>query len=162
MPIGPVLALPGDDNDYQSGFVARVLDSLARVAGCDLIAEQGLDRSTLGKSVYLANFALLTHRGDEEATLNYGNEFAQRLWECDWNELTAAPSSATAPKEDHQTRDQLLVKVNQDNFVSGYEGRRISFKGRLFLIRDVTVWRLLDASGASFGVGACFRRYRYL
>lgn len=162
MSIGPNLARPGEDNDYQSGFVARVLGSLARVTGKDLVREEGLDPAALGKSVYFGDFALLTHRGDEKARLNYGNLFGQRLWECNWDELTSAPSSATAPSEDHQTRDQLMEKVGRNNFVSGYEGRRISFKGRLFLIQDVTVWRLLDSAGDSFGVGALFRRYRYL
>lgn len=162
MAIGPVLALPGEDNDYHGGFVARVLDSLARVAGRDLVREERLDPNALGRCVYFGNFALLTHRGDDQAMLNYGNLFGQNLWECDWEELTSAPSSATAPEEDHQTRDQLMDQVSRNNFVSGYEGRRVSFKGRLFLIQDVTVWRLLDASGDSFGVGAIFRRYRHL
>ena len=162
MAVGPFLALPCEANEYQSGFVAEVLDSLLRVTGLDLVKQEGLDRRALGKSVYFGNFALLTHRGDENAMLNYGNQFGQNLWDCSWDELTSAPSSATAPAQDRQSRDGLLEKVATQNVVSGYEGRRISFKGRLFLIQDVTVWRLLDRNDVSFGVGAFFRRYHYL
>jgi len=162
MPIGPSLTLPGEDNDYQNVFVAQVMESFAHVTGRDLVQETGLDRRQLGRGAWFGDFALLTHRGDERAMLNYGNVFAQRLWECDWKALVSSPSAATAPEGDHEARDHLLEKVAKDNFVSGYSGRRMSFKGRLFLIQDVTVWRLLDAAGMSFGVGAFFRQYRYL
>jgi hypothetical protein len=162
MPIGPKLTLPDEDNDYQDTFVTRVVESFERVTGRDLARETGLDRTQLGHGAWFGDFALLTHRGDERATLNYGNGFALRLWDCDWDALVSSPSAATAPEGEHESREYLLEKVGRDNFVSGYSGRRISFKGRLFLIQDVTVWRLLDAAGTSFGVGAFFRQYRYL
>ena len=162
MPIGPQLELPGEDNDYQDAFVTCVVESFARVTGRDLVQETGLDSTQSGRGAWFGDFALLTHRGDERAMLNYGNVFALRLWECDWNSLVSSPSAATAPEGDHEARDHLLEKVAKDNFVSGYSGRRMSFKGRLFLIQDVTVWRLLDAAGTPFGVGAFFRHYRYL
>lgn len=53
-----------------------------------------------------------------------------------------------------------MQKVARDNFVRGYSGRRISRKGRLFVIDDVTIWRLLDDNGHAFGVGAFFRTVR--
>jgi hypothetical protein len=162
MPIGPPLTHPGEDNDYQNVFVARAVESFARVTGRDLVQETGLDRTQLGRGAWFGDFALLTHRGDERAMLNYANAFALRLWECNWDALVSSPSAATAPEGDHESRDHLLEKVGRDNFVSGYSGRRMSFKGRLFLIQDVTVWRLLDAAGTPFGVGAFFRQYRYL
>jgi hypothetical protein len=59
-------------------------------------------------------------------------------------------------------RDFLMQKVRRDNFVCGYSGERIDQTGRRFLIEDVTVWRLLDGAGNSFGMAAFFRRYRYL
>ena len=56
----------------------------------------------------------------------------------------------------------MMQRVMQNSFVTGYSGHRVSRTGRLFLIQDVTIWRLLDESGTSFGVGAFFRQYRYL
>jgi hypothetical protein len=55
-----------------------------------------------------------------------------------------------------------MQKVARDGFVSGYQGRRVSRTGRLFLIRNVTVWRLLEPDGGSFGVAAFFRDVQYL
>ena len=162
MDIGPALSLPGEDNDFHNEFVARVGRSFGRVTGRDFFADTGIDPKNAGRGAWAGSFALLTHRGDEKAMLNYANPFAMRLWECGWDALVSSPSSATAPAQDSEARDVLLDKVARDNFVSGYSGRRVSFTGRLFLIQDVTVWRLLDESSASFGVGAFFRRYQYL
>jgi hypothetical protein len=159
---GPLLALPAAVNDYQAAFIAKVAASFARVTGKSLIEEAGLSRQALGQSAWSGDFALLCHRGGAQAMLNYGNEFALRLWECDWDGFTSTPSSATAPEQALETRELLMERVLRDSFVSGYCGERVSRTGRRFVIEDVTVWRLLDESGNGFGMGAFFRRYRYL
>ena len=61
-----------------------------------------------------------------------------------------------------EERTVMMDKVARDGFVSGYDGRRVSRTGKLFVIRDVTVWRLADSSGESFGVAAFFRGVRRL
>ena len=156
MNAGPVLAQPGKENDFQDAFIRRVLASHARVTGRPLLP--GL----AGGEVWSGDFALLTHRGDPQAMLNYGNKFALDLWECDWDRFTAMPSSATAPEGDRAARQAMMHQVMRDGFVTGYEGRRISRTGRHFLIQDVTIWRLLEENVESFGVGAFFRQYSYL
>ena len=153
MSLGPVLARPAKANAYQDAYIKRVADSFARVTGA------ALPRSS-GPGVWRGEFALLTHRGDADATLNYGNAFALKLWEASWEEFTATPSAATAPPGDHGPRDAMMRKVARDNFVRGYTGRRISRKGRLFRIEDVTIWRLLDEKLEPFGVGAFFTTVR--
>ena len=155
--IGPLLSIPDETNRFQTAFVEHVVAAYARVTGGDLIAEAGLDPHNLGRSVWFGNFALLTHRGDAQAILNYGNEFVLRLWECDWPTFTATPSDKTTPPEDRARRNEAMEKVASTGFIKGYCGRRISYTGRLFLIKDVTIWRLLDGQGASFGVAAFFR-----
>lgn len=158
--MGPSLTRPGEDNGYHAAYLARVVASFARVTGGSL----GLDPhdKDLGRKIYSADFALLTHRGDAEATLNYGNALALKLWDCDWERFTTTPSRATAPTDASLARDDLMARVAQNNFVTGTSGKRISATGRIFLIRNVTVWRLLDESGDAFGVGATFRDYEYL
>lgn len=158
--IGPVLSPPGAENAYQAGFVMRVADSFARVTGGDLFSEAGIDRAMPGRSAWEGNFALLTHRGDDAATLNYANRFALRLWDCDWTQLTAMPSAATAPEGDFAEREALMREVAAKGFVRAYSGRRIARTGRLFRIENVTVWRLIDPGGAAFGVGAFFKDWR--
>jgi hypothetical protein len=162
MNIGPVLARPDAANGFQGDFIARVARSFAHVTSRDLFIEAGIDPAAPGTSAWNGDFALLTHRGDPAAMLNYGNHFALDLWEMDWDQFTATPSAATAPDHDIEERRQMMEEVARSGFVSGYEGRRVSRSGRLFMIRDVTVWRLSEADGGSFGVAAFFRRYEYL
>ena len=156
MSLGPILAVPGAENDFQNAFVQAVLASHLRVVGKPLLV--GLS----GRDVWSGDFALLTHRGDAQAVLNYGNRFALDLWECDWGQFIATPSSATAPQEGRAARQAMMEQVVRTGFVTGYDGARVSRTGRLFLIQDVTIWRLVDETGESFGIAAFFRRYRRL
>ena len=160
--VGPSLATPGEANNYHAAFVARLAASFAHVTGRNLIAEAGLDLGDLGLSAWLGDFALLSHRGGPDAVLNYGNAFALRLWDYDWDSFITVPSAATAPSAVTPARDLLMQKVHHDNFVSGYSGERISRTGRRFIIQDVTVWRLLEETGGCFGMAAFFRRARDL
>lgn len=153
---GPVLAAPGAENDFQNDFVQKVLASHRRVVGQPLLP--GLS----AHDIWSGDFALLTHRGGAQAMLNYGNRFALDLWECDWDQFTATPSSATAPEDGRAERAAMMQQVVQGGFVRGYDGPRVSRRGRLFRIQDVTIWRLEDEKGDSFGIAAFFRQYRYL
>ena len=155
MPAGPLLAVPDAANRYQQDFITRVAASFARVTGRALPSAEA-------REIYFGDYALLTHRGDAAATLNYGNPFALALWECDWEKFIATPSAATAPAEAATARDGMMARVARDNFVKGYAGLRISTKGRLFRIEDAVIWRLLDDDGEAFGVGAYFPRFTYL
>lgn len=156
MSFGPVLAVPGEENNFHDDFVQKVLASHRRVVGQPLLP--GLT----GRDVWSGDFALLTHRGDAQAVLNYGNCFALDLWECGWGQFIATPSSATAPQEGRAARQSMMEQVVRTGFVTGYDGARVSRTGRLFLIQDVTIWRLVDKTGESFGIAAFFRRYRRL
>ena len=162
MSIGPFLALPGAANAYHNAFITQVAESFARVTGRSLFEEGPLDRNAPGPGAWAGNFALLTHCGGAAAQLNYGNQFALQLWDCNWEEFAGMPSAATAPDEDTAERAAMMETVVRDGFVSGYTGKRISRTGRLFLIENVTIWRLLDANGQGFGVAAFFRDYRRL
>jgi hypothetical protein len=157
--LGPILAHPSAENAWQGEHVARLLEAFARATGSDLIAEMKLDPAQLGRSAWEGDFALLSHRGDEQAILNYGNRFALDLWECDWASFTTMPSVATTPREDVTQRRAMMAAAGSDGFVSGYAGRRVSAKGRLFRIENGTIWRLIDAKGEPFGIAATFRKF---
>jgi hypothetical protein len=160
--LGPTLSMPGPDNDWQGDHVARLLAAFTRATGRDLAAEMGLDAARLGQSAWGGDFALLSHRGDASATLNYGNRFALGLWELDWAAFTATPSAATAPEGDVAERSAVMDAVAARGYVGQYAGKRISATGRLFIIENAAIWRLVDDSGEPFGVAATFRTVRYL
>ena len=160
--IGPHLTFPGPDNDWQGRHVARLAETFTRITGRDFITEMGLDPARLGQSAWEGNFALLSHRGDAHAVLNYANRFALDLWEMDWAMLTATPSQATAPDGDVAERAGMMAAVARDGYVSNYAGRRISATGRLLVIENVTLWWLVELSGAPFGAAATFKTFRRL
>ena len=160
--LGPVLQQPAAENDWQGDYVARLADAFARITGRDLIAEMKLDPKRLGQSAWEGDFALLSHRGDEQATLNYGNRFALDLWECDWAGFVGMPTAATAPGDEAAERSAMMAAVAKHGFVSNYAGRRVSTKGRLFRIENAIIWRLIDPNGEAFGTAAAFRTVRYL
>jgi hypothetical protein len=155
--LGPHLAAPGPENDWHANHVARLAGAFARATGRDLVVEMKLDPARLGQSAWEGDFALLSHRGDEQATLNYGNRFALDLWQCDWTAFTAMPSAATAPEENVAERSAMMAAAAKHGFVRNYAGRRVSAKGRLFRIENGTIWRLTDAQGEAFGMAASFR-----
>jgi hypothetical protein len=160
--LGPILSMPGPDNGWQGDHVARLLAAFTRAAGRDLAAEMGLDPVRLGQSAWDGGFALLSHRGDARATLNYGNRFALSLWELDWAAFTATPSAVTAPEGDVAERRAMMDAVAAQGHVGNYSGRRVSATGRLFIIENATIWRLVEDSGEPFGVAATFRTVQYL
>jgi hypothetical protein len=149
---------PSAANDFQSAFIAKVVASFDRATGGDLVREAGLAPAALGRSAWEGEFALLTH--SNQAILNYGNRFALALWEMDWETMCRTPSSATAPPEDRASRAVLMEQVGREGFARHYTGRRVSAKGRLFLIEDVTVWTARDGDG--FGAGAFFKTVSFL
>ena len=146
---------PSQDNDWQSGFVARLVESFDRATGGSLMAEAGLDPAALGQGAFEGPFALLSHDGN--AILTYANRFALDLWEMDWQTMLVTPSRKTAPPEDRAARAVLMDAVARDGFTRSYTGRRVSRSGRLFLIENATVLTMKDKEGAVVGTGAFFR-----
>jgi hypothetical protein len=151
---------PSPANDFQTGFVTRVVESFARVTGGDLVREAGLDPALLGRSAWDGGFALLTH--DTNAILTYANRFALDLWAMEWAAMQATPSAETAPQEDRAARAALLDEVARRGFIRNYTGRRVSRSGHFFRIENATVWTLTDEKGAGFGTGAFFRTVKRL
>jgi len=155
------MQMPAPGNDWQCGYVARLIASFARATGGDLVREAGLDPNAVGRSAWEGNFALLSHGND--AILTYANRFALELWEMDWQTMLVTPSRETAPQgEDRDTRAALMEQVARHGFIRNYTGRRVSRTGRLFLIENATVWTLFDEVGtdeksARFGTGAFFK-----
>jgi hypothetical protein len=107
-----------------------------------------------------APFGILSHNALPDPVFVYGNRTVQRLFEYEWNELTALPSRLSAEAPNREERQAFLERVGRDGFVEGYRGLRVSKSGKRFWIDGATVWQLTDDQGAYRGQAAMIPNWR--
>ena len=151
------LPCPDGSNGYCLEHVSILLGNLKKWTGFDLAEEFGISKDELGKGIFEAEFCLLSSDLSADPILNYGNQKAIDLWEMPWEELTSTRSRDTAKSDNQSDRDELMRRVNENNFVTGYSGMRVSKTGREFFIKDVTIWNLFADDGAPYGRAAWFK-----
>jgi hypothetical protein len=110
----------------------------------------------------LASFAVVSHDTAPDPVFNYGNQTALHLFEMPWEEFTALPSRLSAEPMAREDRERLLYRVTRDGYIDDYSGVRVSSSGKRFLIRNATVWNLLDEEGQPYGQAALLRKWEYL
>ena len=71
-----------------------------------------------------------------------------------WDEITHLPSRYSAEPMAREERSDLLERVTRNGFVDDYSGIRIAKDGTRFIIRNATVWSLLDNDGIYHGQAA--------
>lgn len=109
-----------------------------------------------------APFVVLSHGTQEDPVLNYGNLCGQKLFEMDWETLTAMPSRFTAEPMHRDERAKLLNDVRERGYSDNYRGIRISASGKRFYINSARIWMLLDADGKTVGQAATFSDWEML
>ena len=119
MMTGPLLTQPREENDFQEAFYRPGSGSCVRASPDKAWSRRPLDPALLasqgwGRCAWNGQFALLTHRGDAEATLNYANAFALHLWAIDWEQMQVTPSRDTALEEDRA----LCVPISHERQVA--------------------------------------------
>lgn len=107
-------------------------------------------------------WAILSHGTQADPIFNYGNKAALNLFEMDWDTFTALPSRLSAEPLVQEERDRLLTRVAQNGYIDDYTGVRISSSGKRFLIRNATVWNLLDEKGLPYGQAALLKEWQAL
>lgn len=103
-----------------------------------------------------APFAVVAHDTQAEPIFNYANACALRLFGMSWQEFTQLPSRLSAEPLAQDEREKLLQRVKQHGFIDDYAGMRIAKDGMRFMIRNATVWNLLDVDGNYCGQAAKF------
>ena len=141
--------------------VALLRSSFQRLTGRELIGQsRNSEQAVL--QLQQAPFAVVSHGTQADPIFNYANQTALNLFEMDWAAFTRLPSRLSAEALERSARDQLLQRVTQHGFVDDYSGVRISRTGRRFLVRDATVWNLLDENGLLCGQAAMLQHWEYL
>ena len=139
-------------------WIRWLLDSYASWLKRDLIERTGtLDEQC--EKLFSAPFVVVSHANAEDPVLNYGNRQALVLWEMTWAELTAIPSRLTAEPANRTERARMLHQAEEHGFITDYKGVRISKSGRRFLVKQATVWNVLDEHGTKRGQAATFSRW---
>jgi MEKHLA domain-containing protein len=152
---------PCEENQFLAHHVARLLTSLRRWTGRDLIDPQ-LAIVDQARQVFTAPFVLLSHDMAGDPMLNYGNRAGMRLFELSWRELIRTLSRLTAEPVHRDERARLLDQVTRRGYIDDYRGVRISKSGRRFMIEKATVWTVVDENGAPCGQAATFSEWNYL
>ena len=119
-------------------------------------------KQSLVEQVFDAPFTLLSHGIQDDPIFNFGNRVALKLFELTWDELIALPSRFSAEAPNREERGRLLDRVTRFGFIDDYQGIRVSSTGKRFLIKQATVWNLIDEHGIKHGQAACFSDYKFL
>jgi hypothetical protein len=140
---------------------AALLNSYRERTGRDLI-ERGGDPPAEAERLLNAPFVVVSHGTEADPLLNYGNRVALTLWEMTPAQLLETPSRLTAEPMLREERARFLAQAARYGFVNGYEGVRISSRGRRFRISNATIWNVTDAGGQAAGQAATFARWTFL
>ncbi len=154
------LTLPCPENRFHQTHVELLLDSYRRLLEKSLLnMPNGED---LGRWVYEADFALLSHNIEPDPLFNYGNRTALDLFELTWQELVGMPSRFSAEPVNREQRERLLTQVAKQGYIDNYAGVRIAKSGKRFMIQNAVVWNIQDKEGNHYGQAAWFRAWDWL
>lgn len=154
------LLTPCEGNNFYQDHVALLVNSYENLLQRCLM--ESISDDTLGRQVFTAEFALLSHNTDPDPLFNYANQKALDLFELSWDELIGMPSRLSVEPENHQARERLMAKVTATGFVDHYTGIRVTKTGRRFRINNAVIWNVYDRQGRYLGQAACFSDWVYL
>ncbi len=141
--------------------VELLCSSYRRFTGRSLI-EDGESQRDAFTAVWDAPYVIASHDTRLDPIFNFGNLAALALFEMTWEQFKSLPSRKSAEPVLQSERTRLLDRVNRDGFIDDYSGVRISATGRRFLIRDATVWTVLDARNQSHGQAVVFKSWSFV
>lgn len=151
---------PGPDNAYLAKHAELLIASYQHWTGKHLLQQQ--DGQDLYRALYNAPYAIVSHNTDADPIFNYGNLAALNVFEMDWATFTNLPSRKSAQPVDRAERDRLMARVSKYGFIDDYQGVRISSTGKHFLIKEATVWNIVDTQGRYYGQAAVFYNWSKL
>ncbi|WP_298770529.1 MEKHLA domain-containing protein [uncultured Shewanella sp.] len=151
---------PLDEFWYQS-HAERIVSSFKRLTGNDLLPIKAFSQPLI-EALDQVPFAILSHGVESDPIFNFGNQFALRLFECEWRDFIQMPSRYSAETPSQEERAGLLEQVTRKGFIDQYRGVRISATGKRFMINNAIVWNIVDEQGCYHGQAAMFKDYTRL
>ena len=149
------------DNMDKIGHVKILLDSFEKLVQKQIIVRTGDPAKDL-KLIEEGAFVLVSHNGEEDPILNYGNQFALDLWELNWDDFIKTPSRKTAEIDLRTRREEVLKTAMIKGFYDEYEGIRVSSKGKRFRIKNAIIWNVLNKHNVRIGQAAYFTNIEYI
>lgn len=135
-----------------------LLDSYCHWTGTELIERAG-GLKQQARALFEASFVVVSHGGESDPLLNYGNRTALDLWELSWDQFIKTPSRLTAEADNRAERGKMLERAKLNGYFGGYRGVRISSTGRRFLVEQAVIWNVIDFAGSPIGQAATFSRW---
>lgn len=158
----PRLQYDRELNSSQVALLNQIAHCHKHWTGQSLCTEATHDAAHLAMQLHHAPWALLAHDHQADPVFMYGNLTALDLFAMDMPTLCQTPSRHSAEAPLQSERQALLDTVSRQGYTRQYSGIRISREGRRFLIRNATVWNLLDERGRHSGQAACFSEWEWL
>jgi hypothetical protein len=152
---------PAKQNNYLSNHVAVMEYSYRKLLYKDL-ALVSHNRTKLAKTLFYAPFVVVSHNTAVDPVFNYGNLKALELFGYSWEEFTQLPSRLSAEPLHQVEREKLLAEVSLKGYLDCYQGVRIAKNGARILIKNATVWNLVDDKGQYAGQAARFGDWQIL
>ena len=141
------------DDSFRACRAREILDSYRRLLGRELLPRSG-EATEDARRLFDLPLAVLAHDASPAPLLDWANLAAARAFDSTPESLLGRPSAATAPADAAADRRALFDVLARQGFVTGYSGVRISLTGRRFVIDDVTVFEVTDATGRPAGHAA--------
>jgi len=148
-------------NEYLVDHVTLLCDSYRHWTGRELVGSD-LSAVEAARALYYSPFAVVSHDTASDPIFNYANRKALELFEMEWAEFTSLPSRLSAEAVNQQKRAESLKTVEEQGYIDGYSGVRISASGRRFNIANTVIWNLIDADGEYAGQAAMFADWKFL
>jgi MEKHLA domain. len=145
----------------QIEWVQSLLTSYRHWTGQELIDRAG-SANVQAEELFSAPFIVVSHDGQADPILNYGNRAALNLWEVTWEDLCRTPSRLTAEPIDQVERARMLAEAQIRGYIPEYRGVRISKTGRRFFVEHALVWNVLNGDGKMVGQAATFSQWKRL
>jgi hypothetical protein len=152
---------PSAVNHFLAEHAALLLGSLRHCTGRNIV-DNALPLQQQAEQLFHASFVIASHDAAADPVFNYGNKTALALWEISWEDFVVMPSRLSAEPLHQAERRKLLTAVNANGFVDNYQGIRISAQGRRFIIRQATLWNLVNHDGSYCGQAVMFRHWQFI